>query len=1219
MSAPGIPRGDEELRSLLAAIVESSDDAIISKDLDGIITSWSQGATRLYGYSADEAIGRPISMLVPDDRADEIQGIMDRLRRGERVDHYETVRVTKDGRRLDISLTVSPIVDGEGQVIGASAVGRDVTGRKRTERAIAQELRGYRRLQEVSSRVISAGDVQTLYQELVAAAIDITEADRGTMQSLDQETGELRLLETVGFPREARDRFSRVTPESCTSCALTLKSGERVVVDYDTDDRVAGTADARAHLELGIRTAQSTPLLTRDGRLMGMLSTHWDREHRITENQTSLLDLLARQAADLIERTEAEERLRASEARERVRSEQFETLVDRAPMGVYFVDADLRIQEVNPAAEPVFADFPGGAIGHDFEEVLEEIWGAEQGQDLLDIVRRTLETGEPYHQPEFAGRRADLGITEYYDWRVERILLPDGRYGVVCYFTEVSDQVNARLAIAESEDRYRTLFRSIGEGFCLLEVLLDAEGRPEDYRFLEVNPAFERHTGLVGAEGETALELVPELEPRWIEMYGRVALTGEPERSVDRSEAMGRWFDVEAFRVGRPEDRRVGLLFTDVTEARRAAEEIRASEQRERERANELSALMDSVPAAVLMAHDPEARRITGSRKAHELLRIPPDGNFSLSARGGAGHLRILQDGEEVPPKELPVERAARGEAVDGEELEIRFDDGSVKYLFGNAIPIHDDEGRPRGSLAAMIDITDRKQAEQALRRSEERLRLAKAAAELGIHDYQVATGTIRWDPRTREIWGVGPDEPITYDLWLSGIHPDDRESTEAAVNRGTEPGGDGVYFAEYRVVNRRDGSIRWIEATGQTAFVDGKPVRLVGTVQDITAEKRAQEALKEADRRKDEFLATLAHELRNPLGAIRTAMSAMRTGRDDPALVDRMSDVIERQSSHLIRLIDDLMDVSRISVGKVKLELQRMDLADVVRQVVDDSRHLFEKKGVGFQVTLPEKPIMVEVDPVRFAQVVNNLRHNALKFTPEGGRVRLSLEREGEEAIVRMTDTGVGMTPEQISTVFEMFTQFDASHAGETDGLGIGLSLAKTIIDLHGGAIEARSEGPRMGSEFAVRLPVSEVEARSVPDTDEDGGPPVPGTEEPTGRRIVLAEDNEDARYVVALLLRTKGHEVETAEDGLQALEKIRDHRPDVALLDIGMPRMDGYEVARAIRQEPWGGEMFLVAMTGWGREADKHAASEAGFDLHLTKPVDIEDLQGILQARLV
>ncbi len=652
------------------------------------------------------------------------------------------------------------------------------------------------------------------------------------------------------------------------------------------------------------------------------------------------------------------------------------------------------------------------------------------------------------------------------------------------------------------------------------------------------------------------------------------------------------------------------VVARDIGERREAERALLES----RERADELSALMDSVPAVVVQAHDPQTRRITGNRRAHEAFRVPLDGNLSLSAEESERprHFRVLQDGVEVSLEKMPIHRAAQGEPRYDQEWEIRFRDGRVMHLFGNAIPVYDRDGNPRGALAAMIDITERKRAEQELRESEERLRFAKVAAGIGTHEYHPSTGVVVWDERTREIWGVDEDEPISYDLWLSSVHPDDRGSVQVALERALDPDDDASYNAEYRVINRRDGTTRWVQATGAVTYSEGRPVRLVGTVRDRTEQKKAEEELQEAHRRKDAFLATLSHELRNPLAAIRTALYALGEEGKESAPVRAMTEIIERQSSHLVRLIDDLLDVSRISLGKMALRRERIDVAAVVRQVIADSSPLSKEGGLRLSASVPEEPIKVDADRVRIAQVVNNLLHNAYKFTPVGGEIRVTVETDDGEVVIRVADTGVGMTAEERARVFEMFGQADEGVPGE--GLGIGLSLARSIVELHGGSIEAKSAGPGLGSEFLMRIQAADTEAREVEGAGEPAGSGK-RRRSTEARRIVLGEDSFDLRQTLALVLEGKGYEVETAANGSEAFEKAQEHRPDIVLLDIGMPRMDGYEVARRIRSEPWGGEMLLIAMTGWGQERDQEMALEAGFDAHLVKPVDLDVLLEALQ----
>ncbi len=510
--------------------------------------------------------------------------------------------------------------------------------------------------------------------------------------------------------------------------------------------------------------------------------------------------------------------------------------------------------------------------------------------------------------------------------------------------------------LRESETRFRTLFDSMDEGFCVIQMLYDPAGRPIDYRFLEMNPAFERHSGLRDAVGRTARQLAPALEEHWFEAYGRVALTGEPIRFVSEATALGgRWFDVNAFRLGGDGSPRVAVLFNDITARKRA-----------------------------------EAER------------------------------------------------------------------------------------------------------------------------------------------------------------------------------------------------SRLEGDLRKIAAD-----------------------------LSEADRRKDEFLATLAHELRNPLAPIRNALRIMRLAGDDRLAVEESRALMERQVAHMVRLIDDLMDVSRITRNKMELRRERVDLATVIRNALDASRPLIDAAGHAISVELPDRPTFVDADLTRLAQVFSNLLNNAAKYTDPGGRIALSADPRDDEVMVTVRDNGVGIPPERLREVFELFTQVDRSIERSQGGLGIGLSLVRTLVEMHEGSVEARSEGHGLGSEFVVTLPVVRMAAgrRAEPGTAGEG-PTAPGP----GLRILVVDDNQDAARTLARLLKLLGHDPKLAHDGGEAVEQAEAHRPDLMLLDIGLPVMNGYEVARAIRQRPWGRDVTILALTGWGQEADRLRSKEAGFDAHLVKPVDPAILERFL-----
>lgn len=390
-------------------------------------------------------------------------------------------------------------------------------------------------------------------------------------------------------------------------------------------------------------------------------------------------------------------------------------------------------------------------------------------------------------------------------------------------------------------------------------------------------------------------------------------------------------------------------------------------------------------------------------------------------------------------------------------------------------------------------------------------------------------------------------------------------------------------------------------------------------TNQDMQAEiaerQRAEEALRDADRRKSEFLAMLAHELRNPLAAIRNAARILRLTGSEETPGKATIELMERQIGQVTRLVDDLLDISRISRGKIDLRREPIELGSVVNDAVEAVRVHSESKDHTLTVTLPPKPTYLNADPTRLAQVLGNLLNNACKFTERGGRIRLTVEVASSAgdapatAVIRVQDTGIGIAAEQLPCIFEMFTQLDTSLERSRDGLGIGLTLVKNLVDLHDGTVEARSAGVDQGSEFIVRLPVLS-----------EPFPPLP--QAPAGvkqvatvqHRILVVDDNWDSADSLAMLLRLSGHEVDTAHDGLEAVEAAATFHPDVILLDIGLPRLNGYEAARQIREQRRDKGLVMVALTGWGQEEDRRRSEEYGFDAHMVKPVDFDELSNLL-----
>jgi signal transduction histidine kinase len=378
-------------------------------------------------------------------------------------------------------------------------------------------------------------------------------------------------------------------------------------------------------------------------------------------------------------------------------------------------------------------------------------------------------------------------------------------------------------------------------------------------------------------------------------------------------------------------------------------------------------------------------------------------------------------------------------------------------------------------------------------------------------------------------------------------------------------------------------------------------------TFVDVTSIVRAEAALREADLRKDVFLATLSHELRNPLAPIRTAARLLEASNVAPAQLARAQAIISRQVTHMSSLLDDLLDVSRITRGAFALKKERVEVKKVLDAAVESAQPVMESKHHTLCVEIPEAPVVLQVDPVRLTQVLTNLLTNAAKYTPAGGLITVGARREAQDLILFVRDNGVGIAPAMIPHIFDMFIQVESAGESAEGGLGIGLALVKGLVELHGGRITATSAGLGHGSEFVVLLPPSVVIETAPPTDNSHNG----NSNLPRPRRVLIADDNQDGAESLAMLLNLSGHEVFLAHSGAEAIHVAEQQRPDVAVLDIGMPDLSGYEVAQRIRLEPWGEHMTLIALTGWGQENDKRRALAAGFDHHCTKPVDPDDLQ--------
>ena len=503
--------------------------------------------------------------------------------------------------------------------------------------------------------------------------------------------------------------------------------------------------------------------------------------------------------------------------------------------------------------------------------------------------------------------------------------------------------------------------------------------------------------------------------------------------------------------------------------------------------------------------------------------------------------------------------------------------------------------------IAIVNDVTEEMRAREKIRESDERLRLAMAAGMMGAWEIDLASGAVTWDAKQCELFGRPPAQPArSIAEFYAAIHADDVERLQQAAATAQDSG---RFAAEFRIV-RPDSEVRWIVGAGVTvADARGTPARMVGVNYDITERKRAEEALKEADRRKDEFIATLSHELRNPLAPLRHALDVLRLSGAGGASATAL-EIMERQVKHLARLVDDLLEMSRITRGAFELRRERLPVSTVVAHAVETSEPSIRAARHRLALSLPGETLWVDGDAVRLAQILANLLDNAAKYTPSGGEISVSARHDGGAIEVVVSDNGEGISAEALPRLFEMFSRAGRASGG---GLGIGLALARHLAQMHGGTLQARSEGPGKGAQFILRLPA--VEAGPVRTTRVRSG-----EEDLPQRRVLVVDDNRDAAESLGTVLELLGAQVRLAHAGPEAIEAVAAYRPSVVLLDLGMPGMDGYEVARRLRARQGGAPLSIVALTGWGQDEDRRRTLEAGFDHHLVKPADIEQLQSLL-----
>ena len=761
--------------------------------------------------------------------------------------------------------------------------------------------------------------------------------------------------------------------------------------------------------------------------------------------------------------------------------------------------------------------------------------------------------------------------------------------GVLVLCTETTARVEESQALQLLDERWHALFDQAPVFMCVLS-------GPE-HRFEFANPRYLEMVGRSRLIGHTVAEVLPEVESQgFIALLDRVYLRGEPHvgsatpvRFGNPDVARLAYLDF-VYQPIRDKDGTVNgvlVLGSDVTGRMQTQSALAESEGRYR-------ALADHLPGGAVFVLDRDLRYVMAAGEG--------------LARAGATHQDFVGRTvfETVQAPSAPLYEQTLRSALAGESFEVEHAVNEL-YFMSRGTPLRDASDRVTGVLVASFDITERRRAEHDLRTAKTQLEGLLVAAEIGSWVWDLRANLVVHDSNFARLWGWEGTEPRGGDEHFARIHPDDVGKVEAAVQLALVSGH--LYIREYRIV-LDDGSVRWLGGRGKVQrAADGKPATITGLVIDIGDLKALEESLLAADRRKDEFLATLAHELRNPLAPIRNAAATLKAKGGDEKLRAWGTAIIERQIQAMSRLLDDLLDVSRVTRGRLTLQHRRVSLASVVESAIEVARPALDVRRHEFAMALPPHEVWLHADPLRLSQVIANLLTNAAKYTQPGGRISLSVHVEGEDVLISVRDSGAGIAPEWLERVFDMFAQVQNSGISSDGGLGIGLALVRGLVELHGGTVQAKSAGLGHGSEFVVTLPLPSAGAGTAAPDGQIALPDGPR------RRVLIADDNRDGAESLALLVATWNHEITAVvHDGRAAFEAAERSQPDIALLDIGMPEWDGYEVARRIRTTSWGSAVKLIAITGWGSSNAHQHAVDAGFDGHLTKPVDPEQLAWLI-----
>ncbi len=861
---------------------------------------------------------------------------------------------------------------------------------------------------------------------------------------------------------------------------------------------------------------------------------------------------------------------------------------------VLLLGRDLTIRRFSVQAEKQF-ELLASDIGRRLGHVRHNLAFADAAQSPLDLEALATAVIADVREQEHEVRDK---TGRWYSLRLRPYMTLDNKIdGAVLVLSDIDSLKRSQEEIGAARDYAEDIIETVREPLLVLDQELRvASANHAFYDTFRVSPS-ETVGRFIHELGERQWD-IPRLRKRLAEILPQNTSVEEFLVEHDFEQLGRRSMLLNARKVvdSQQKTERILLAIDDITDRKRAEAAVRASEARYRQ-------LFESAKDGILILDVDTATITEANPFIAELLDYP--------------HADLL--GKELWEIGLFKDKKASKAAV--RELQarryLRYDDLPLETQSGRQIDVEMVSNIYGESDHPVIqcnirDITERKRLQDSEHEGQLRLEFVLGSMPQKIFTAEPNGDVDYFNPQWTEFTGL-PFEQIKGWGWKVFIHPHDLDETLRRWKQCVDTGQ--TFVLEHRF-RRADGEYRWHlsralplrDAAGEIVMWAGSNTDIHEQLETANTLRQYTADLSEADRRKNEFLAMLAHELRNPLAPIRNALQIMRLTGSKPEVVGSASTMLERQVGQMVRLVDDLLDVSRITRGKIELRKAPVELASVVYQAVEAARPLSDSMNHELTVTLPPEPVYLDADPTRLAQIVGNLLNNASKFSRKRGRIWLTVEQDGAQAVLRVRDLGIGIAADQLPHIFDMFVQADTSLERAIGGLGIGLTLVKNLVEMHGGTVEARSDGADRGSEFIVRLPmVAEIPASALQQT-----PSAPAIT--TTCRILVVDDNRDSAESLVMLLTLAGNEMRAAYDGLEAVEAAATFKPDVVLLDIGLPKLNGYEVARRIRQQPEGKNMRLVALTGWGQDEDRQKSKEAGFDAHLVKPVDHAALQTLL-----